>query len=433
MLIRFKGARIVDPGNIDARKDLLIRDGYIEALLDPSEKNGDMETEIIDVSGMILVPGLIDLHVHLREPGAEYKETIETGVKAAARGGFTAVCPMPNTDPVNDNAQITQFIISRAKETSLCRVYPVGAISAGLKGEALAEHGGMKQAGIVAISDDGHPVVNSLLMRRAMEYAGSLGLFVISHSEDINLSKDGSMNEGLVATKLGIKGIPNAAESSFIMREIALAELTGTHIHIAHVSCEGSIEAIRNAKKKGVKVTCETAPHYFTLTDQAVKNYDTFAKMNPPLRTEKDRQAVIRGLADNTIDIIATDHAPHSPLEKDVEFDMAAFGIVGLETSLSLSLKLVRDNHITLEALIEKMSKNPAALLGIDNGLKPGNPADITVIDPESSYTIDPDTFLSKGKNSPFAGFKVKGENFLTMVQGKIIFQRKDSDYSQVV
>lgn len=438
MLTRLKGAMVIDPGNINAKKDILIRDGYIEAILDPcGKKSGadsasssvsDVENDEyidIDVSGMVLVPGLIDLHVHLREPGHEYKETIKTGLMAAARGGFTAVCPMANTSPVNDNAQVTLFLINRAKALGLARVYPVGAITKGLKGESLAEYGDMKKAGIAAVSDDGHPVENSRLMRRALEYAKGLHLPVISHSEDLNLSRDGAMNEGITSTKLGIKGIPNAAEASFIMREMCLAELADAPIHIAHVSCKESVEAIRNAKKRGVKVTCETAPHYFILTDKAVAGYNTNAKMNPPLRAEKDRQAVIEGLADGTIDCIATDHAPHSSLEKDLEFDMAAFGIIGLETSLPLSLKLVEDKMLSFEALIKKMSKNPASILGINNDLKCGNPADITVIDRETCFTIDPDTFLSKSRNTPFAGFKVKGEAFLTMVQGKIIYQRQ--------
>ncbi len=448
MLIRLKGAKVVDPGNINANKDILIKDGYIVAILDPrepylsenavsnasvfaSDSDSDPVSDIaadeyieIDIAGMTLAPGLIDLHVHLREPGHEYKETIKTGLMAAARGGFTAVCPMANTSPVNDNSQVTAFIINRAKEIGLSRVYPVGAITKGLRGEALAEYGDMKKAGVMAVSDDGYPVENSRLMRSALEYAKGLNLPVISHSEDLFLSKDGAMNEGVTATKLGIKGIPNAAEASFIMRELSLAELADAPIHIAHVSCEESVEAIRNAKKRGVKVTCETAPHYFTLNDRAVADYNTNAKMNPPLRTEKDRQAIMNGLADGTIDCIATDHAPHSSLEKDLEFDRAAFGIIGLETSLSLSLKLVEDGILSFENLIEKMSKNPASVLGINNDLKCGNLADITVIDTKSCFTIDPGSFLSKSRNTPFTGFKVKGEAYLTMVKGKVIYQR---------
>lgn len=424
MLIRFKGARIVDPGNMDEEKDLLVKNGLVHALIDPTAEDPEPEVETIDVTGMVLVPGLIDLHVHLREPGHEYKETIETGLRAAAKGGFTGVCPMPNTHPVNDNAQITRFIVDRAKEIGLARVYPVGAISLGLKGSTISEYGDMKRAGMVAISDDGRPVENSLVMRRAMEYASGLGLPVISHSEDLSLAKDGAMNEGNVATRLGIKGIPNAAESIMVMRDVALAELTGARIHIAHVSCEESVAAIRHAKERGVLVTCETAPHYFTLTDQAVADYDTNAKMNPPLRTETDRLAIIKGLADGTIDMIATDHAPHSKLEKEVEFDMALFGIIGLETSLFLSLKLVQDGEISMETLVEKMSRNPADFLGMDNRLIPGNIADITVIDPDRCHVIDPDTFVSKSRNTPFSGMEVKGDVFLTMVEGGIVFQR---------
>ncbi len=454
MRIRLRGGRVLDPGKIDAFKDIIISNGVIESIVDPidevvqpsaidAQKSGESCSTIsnyieIDITGMVAVPGLIDLHVHLREPGQEYKETIETGLRAAAKGGFTAVCPMPNTSPVNDNSSITAFMVSRAKETTpvtnvadkselysgICRLYPVGAITKGLQGESLCEYADMKRAGIVAITDDGRPVENARVMRRAMEYANGLGLPVISHSEDINLAKDGSMNEGVVATKLGIKGIPNAAESTAVMRDIALAELTGARVHIAHVSCEESVDAIRNGKRRGVKVTAETAPHYFTLTDEAVARYDTNAKMNPPLRTEKDRKAVIDALADGTIDIIATDHAPHSLLEKDVEFDRAAFGIVGLETSFGLSMQLVQDGRLSLDDLINKMSKSPASILGIDNDLKVGNPADITVVDLNSFWSVNPKTFLSKSRNTPFTGFSLKGEVYMTIVGGKIAYQR---------
>ncbi|SMC83532.1 dihydroorotase [Desulfocicer vacuolatum DSM 3385] len=429
MLTRIKGAKIVDPGNVDGDyKDIIIRDGLIDALVEPDKELDATDTDEIkeiDATGMIAVPGLIDLHVHLREPGHEYKETIETGARAAVRGGFTTICPMPNTSPVNDNSQVTAYIVNKARDLGLCRILPVGAITRGLEGDTLAEYGDMKQKGMVAISDDGRPVADARVMRRAMEYANGLGLPVISHSEDLSLAREGSMNEGITATRLGIKGIPNAAESTMVMREIALAELTGARVHIAHVSCEESVDAIRHGKARGVKVTAETAPHYFTLTDEAVAQYDTHAKMNPPLRTEKDRQAIIEGLVDGTLDIIATDHAPHSPLEKEVEFDRAAFGIVGLETSLALSLELVQEEKLSLSRLIEKMSKNPAAILGIDNDLKPGNPADITLIDPEAYHTIDPDTFFSKGVNTPFVGFNVKGEAWMTLVQGRVVFEKE--------
>ncbi|MBF0573323.1 MAG: dihydroorotase [Desulfamplus sp.] len=450
MRIKLKGARILDPGNIDGFRDIVIDEGKIDSIIDPnysrdgqsciSTHNNDNIIEI-DVTGMVAVPGLIDLHVHLREPGHEYKETIETGLKAAAKGGFTAVCPMPNTSPVNDNSTITAFMVSRAKEIANLRIsssfnqselysgvsklYPVGAITKGLEGEYLCEYSDMKKAGMVAISDDGRPVQNARVMRRAMEYAKGLGLPVISHCEDINLARDGAMNEGVVATKLGIKGIPNVSESTIVMRDIALAELTGASIHIAHVSCEESVDAIRNGKKRGIKVTAETAPHYFSLTEEAVSRYDTNAKMNPPLRTERDRQAIIQGLVDGTIDIIVTDHAPHSLLEKDVEFDRAAFGIVGLETSLGLSMKLVQDGLLSFENLIEKMSKRPASILGIDNALKAGNPADITIIDIDAFWSVNPKTFLSKSRNTPFTGFSLKGEVYMTIVDGKIAYQRE--------
>ncbi|MBF0390524.1 MAG: dihydroorotase [Desulfamplus sp.] len=424
MRIRLKGARVLDPGNIDAFKDIIISsDGLIEAIVDPVIDDSADISEI-DITGMVATPGLIDLHVHLREPGQEYKETIETGLRAAAKGGFTAVCTMPNTLPVNDNSSITSFMVSRAKEVGVCRLYPVGAITKGLNGEALCEYADMKRAGMVAISDDGRPVQNARVMRRAMEYAKGLGLPVISHCEDVDLARDGAMNEGVVSTRLGIKGIPNVAESIIVMRDIALAQLTGASLHIAHVSCKESVDAIRDGKKRGANITAESAPHYFTLTDEAVSKYDTNAKMNPPLRAEKDRQAVVEALADGTIDIIATDHAPHSLLEKDVEFDRAAFGIVGLETSLGLSMQLVQDGILSLENLIEKMSKKPAQILGINNDLKIGNPADITVIDPNSFWSVDPKTFVSKSRNTPFGGFSLKGEVYMTIVAGKITYQR---------
>ncbi|MBF0201282.1 MAG: dihydroorotase [Desulfamplus sp.] len=420
MRIRLRGARVIDPGSIDDYLDVVMEDGLISALLEPGTPPDESNPFDIDCSGMIVVPGLIDIHVHLREPGHEYKETIRTGLLAAARGGFTAVCAMPNTLPVNDGIEMTAFMVSRARELGGSRLYPVGAITRGLKGETLCEYAGMKRAGIVALSDDGRPVERAGVMRRAMEYARGIGLPVISHAEDISLAGDGSMNEGVVATRLGLKGIPNAAESTIVMRDIALAELTGASLHIAHVSCRESVDAIRRAKKRGVPVTAETAPHYFTLTHEDVARYDTHAKMNPPLRTEQDRMAIIDALGDGTLDIIATDHAPHSSLEKDVEFDRAAFGIVGLETSLGLSLQLVRDGVMDMAALIKAMSKNPAKLLGIDNDLKPGNPADLTVIDPEAFWTVDSKLFASKGRNTPFQGYNLKGEVFMTIVQGRI-------------
>jgi len=423
MQIRIKGARVLDPGNIDAKKDIIIKDNIIEAIVNPGDNEPKAEYKIIDAENMLVVPGLIDIHVHLREPGHEYKETIETGLRAAVKGGFTAVCPMPNTNPVNDNGQTTKFIINRAKELGLSKVYPAGAISRESMGESLAEIYEMKQAGIAAVTDDGRPVENSNLMRRALEYCKDLDIPIFVHAEELSLVNGGSMNEGRVATRYGIKGIPNAAESIMVVRDIALAELTEAHVHFCHISTRESVEAIREAKKRGVQVTCETAPHYFTLIDEDVKDYNTNFKMNPPLRSREDRQAIIEGLADGTIDMIASDHAPHSVIEKDVEFDKAAFGIVGLETSLSLSLKLVQDKILTLEELINKMSKHPAKLIKLNNDIKPGNSADLTIIDPEMSYAIDPEKFESKSRNTPFADFKVKGGTFLTMVNGRIVYQ----------
>ncbi|MCK5543501.1 MAG: dihydroorotase, partial [Desulfobacterales bacterium] len=354
----------------------------------------------------------------------EYKETIETGLKAAARGGFTTVCSMPNTNPVNDNSQVTSFIKNQGEKAGYARVLPVGAISQGLKGIALAEFGDMKKAGICAVTDDGQPVENPNLMRKALEYAKGLNLPVLSHAEDLRLADNGFMNEGRVATQLGIKGIPNASESVAVKRDIDLARVTGAKLHICHVSTKESVDAIRQAKEDGVNITCETAPHYFLLTDEAVRGYNTFAKMNPPLRSEQDRQAIVNGIADGTIDVIATDHAPHSEVEKDLEFDKAAFGIIGLETSLSLSLKLVHDKIITIEELIEKMCKMPASILGIKANIEKGSPADITIIDPEKEFEINPLTFFSKSKNTPFKGYKVKGDTYLTMVQGNIVYEK---------
>jgi len=423
-----KGGRLLDPGNIDGKKDIIIKDHLIEAIVDPNDIETKTyietrpDTKIIDAKGMIVVPGLIDIHVHLREPGHEYKETIESGLLAAVRGGFTAVCSMPNTNPVNDNSQVTKFIINRSKELGLSKVYPAGSVTQGSRGKTLAEIYDMKQAGIIAVTDDGKPLENSNIMRRALEYCKGLNIPIFVHAEDTSLVDGGSMNEGPFATFWGIKGIPNAAESIMVARDIALSEFTGAQVHFCHISTKESVEAIRQAKKRNVNVTCETAPHYFTLTDADVKDYDTNFKMNPPLRSEEDRQAIICGLVDGTIDLIASDHAPHSVVEKDVEFDMAAFGIIGLETSLSLSLKLVHDGFLTLEELINKMAKNPAKIIGINNDIKQGNIADLTIINPDVPYEIDPGSFKSRSKNSPFSWMKVKGLAFLTMVNGKVVY-----------
>jgi dihydroorotase len=428
MLTWIKGGRIVDPGNIDSVGDIWIENDRIGKIVLPVDSakaiaSGNKPDRIIDAVGKIVVPGLIDMHVHLREPGQEYKETIESGSRAAAAGGFTTICCMPNTQPVNDNRQVTEFILREAVKAGAARVLPVGAISKGIEGRYLSEYGELKEAGVVALSDDGHPVRNSLLMRRAMEYAKGFGLFLISHCEDLDLTGNGVMNEGETATRMGLSGIPNAAETIMVMREIALCDLTKIPVHLAHISTAQSVDVIRDAKNRGIPVTAETAPHYFSLTDDAVKGYNTHAKMNPPLRTEEDRRTIRKGLADGTIDVIATDHAPHSDLEKDVEFDMAANGIIGLETSLSLSLKLVEDGILTLAILIEKMSKNPARILGIKNDLLENNPAYITIIDPEKTYLVDAKRFYSKSRNTPFDGWRLKGKAVLTMVGGRIVYE----------
>jgi dihydroorotase len=415
--ILFQNGRIIDPlSNRDEKADLWIRDGKI---ISP-ESTVPADAEIYDLSGKWVVPGLIDMHVHLREPGQEYKESIESGTRAAAAGGFTGVACMPNTTPVNDCESVTRYILEKAVGCH-ARVYPVGAISKGSKGEGLAEFGEMKRAGIVAVTDDGVPVLDSQLMRRAMEYAKSHDLVVMSHSEEAALSHNGCMNEGLTATKLGLRGIPAAAESIMVYREVALAELTGAHVHIAHVSTEESLAVIAMAKKRGVKVTAETAPHYFTLTEEAVNGYDTHAKMNPPLRAEKDRQAVRSALNDGTLDAIATDHAPHSILEKNVEFNEAANGITGLETSLSLTLALVRDGVIDEKRLVELMSIAPARILGVPAGsVSADGVADLTVIDPDVRYIFNAEQSYSKGKNSPFIGWELQGRAVMTLVAGEV-------------
>ncbi|NOQ46056.1 MAG: amidohydrolase family protein [Desulfobulbaceae bacterium] len=411
-----KDGRIIDPkNNIDHQGDLLIVDGRVAGLDDTP--SGTV-TEI-DARGCWVVPGLIDMHVHLREPGEEYKEDIVTGTRAAAAGGFTGVACMPNTKPVNDSRAVTAMILERALE-GYARVYPVGAISKGSRGEGLAEYGEMRKAGIVAVSDDGLPVRDSQLMRRALEYASDFNLAVISHSEEPTLSR-GVMNEGEVSTRLGLQGISTAAESIMVYREIALAEYTGKSVHIAHVSTGMSVDLIRSAKARGVKVTAETTPHYFTLTDQAVEGYNTNAKMNPPLRTKEDRAAIRQGLADGTFDAIATDHAPHSILEKEVEFDLAANGIIGLETSLPLALALVRDGVIDEKRLVELMSVNPAAILGLQAGsLEAGTTADVTIINPDLEFHYTEDQVVSKSKNSPFLGWRLQGRAVLTMLGGRI-------------
>jgi dihydroorotase len=423
MNIVIKSGRVIDPSQgLDEKLDILVADGKIAEIGKKLTAGKGVET--IDAKGMIVAPGLIDMHVHLRDPGLEYKEDIVTGTRAAAAGGFTSVACMPNTKPVNDNKAVTSYIIAKAKAEGLVNVFPVGAITQGMKGENLAEMGDLKEAGCVAVSDDGKPVSNPELMRRALEYAKGMGIMLISHSEDLGLSGDGQMNDGFTATELGLKGIPWVAEDAAIARDVFLAELSASPIHIAHVSTKGAVRIIRDAKARGVKWTCETAPHYFALTEDAVRGYDSNAKMNPPLRAAEDVEAIRAGLADGTIDAIATDHAPHHLDEKDVEFVLASNGIIGLETALPLSLSLVDKKVLDLNALITGMSLNPARILGIDRGtLATGAIADITIIDPNREWTVEADTLASKSKNSPFLGMKMKGRAAYTIVSGKVVYK----------
>jgi dihydroorotase len=427
MKLLLTGARIIDPAqNVDSRMDIFLEDGKIVktgADLSKSIKSkspGEI-TKIIDLAGMILVPGLIDMHTHLREPGFEYKETIASGAAAAVAGGFTSIACMPNSNPINDNRSITEFIKRKAIEASLANVYPIGAISKDSAGVLLTEFWDLKEAGIIALSDDGKPVMDAALMRRALEYAFSLHLPVISHCEDTNLSGGGQINEGYYSTILGLGGIPGIAEEVMVARDILIAEFTKTCVHIAHVSTAGSVGLIRDAKNRGLKVTAETAPHYFTLTDEALQSYNTNFKVNPPLRSDKDVAAIKEGLSDGTIDVIACDHAPHGRTDKEVEFEYAANGISGLETSLSLSLNLIRSKTLNWPELIAKMSVNPARILHLPKGtLAAGADADITVIDPLIKWTVDVQAFCSRGKNSPFHGREMQGKAILTIVGGEI-------------
>lgn len=423
MKILIKGGRVIDPrNNIDKIMDIYVRDGVICDMEEGLELSG-MGIEVIDADGMIVAPGLIDMHCHLREPGFEYKETIYTGTRSAAKGGFTSVACMPNTKPVVDNQTVVDYIINKAKEEGVINVYPIGAITKGLKGEELAEIGELKFAGVVAVSDDGRPVESSGLMRKAMMYSSMFDTLVISHCEDLSLAGDGAMNEGYYSTILGLRGIPNSSEELMVAREAILAEETGAAVHIAHVSTKGSVEIIRNAKRKGVKITCETCPHYFSLSDADIKDFDTNAKMNPPLRSAQDVSAVIEGLIDGTIDAIATDHAPHHADEKNVEFEHAANGIVGFETAFSLGITyLVVPGHLTIAQLIEKMSSNPANILGLNKGsLNTDKPADIVIFDINKKYEVDVNLFESKSKNSPYDGYQLQGKAIHTIVGGKLV------------
>ncbi len=424
MKILIKGGRVLDPANgIDDTLDLLVEDGKISKIEKGIQAAG---AEVIDAAGKLVTPGLVDIHVHLRDPGYEYKEDIVTGTRAAAAGGFTAVACMPNTSPVNDNKAVTLYIRHKAQEQGAARVFPVGSITKGLKGESLSEMGDLKEAGCVAFSDDGRPVSGGEMMRRALEYVRPFGLPLISHAEDLSLVGEGVMNEGFVATELGLKGIPWVAEDAATARDVMLAEFTGSRLHVAHVSTKGSVEIVRAAKKRGVKVTCEATPHHFTLTDEAVRGYDTNAKMNPPLRSAEDVAAIRAGLADGTIDAIATDHAPHHYDEKNVEFNIAMNGVVGLETALPLTLRLVEEGVLPLAAAVARLTSGPSRALGLPCGnLEIGGPADITVIDPELKWTVEAAKLASKSKNTPFDGWKMKGAATHTIVGGKIVYRRE--------
>ena len=431
MSIIIKGGRLIDPGRMDTIADIIVQDDHILEISVPGQgaaTNAELQasqapSQTIDASGNIVCPGLIDMHVHLREPGDEHKETIETGARAAAWGGFAAVCSMPNTDPVNDNCNVTEFILSKAARAGGARVYPVGAISLGLAGRELAAFERLQACGAVAVSDDGNPVMDDQLMQRALRAAHALGMLVISHCEDLNLTAGGVINAGPVAAELNLAGISNASESVMVKRDIALSKATGAPVHIAHVSTAESVAALRRAKSEGLPVTAETAPHYFLLTDAAVKNWGTHAKMNPPLRSDSDRAAIRQGLADGTIDVIATDHAPHSEQEKAVAFELAANGIIGLETAVSLGLKLVQEGVISMTELIAKMSTHPARILGLECGLQPGGTADMTIIDPDVVYEVDANRFQSLSRNCPFDGWQLTGRPVLTMVGGRIVYQ----------
>src|SRR5687767_15653720 len=426
-----KGGRVVDPANgIDGAHDILIEGERIARVGRDLPIEG---AEVVEVPpGLVICPGFIDMHVHLREPGQEHKETVATGTSAAVAGGFTAVAGMPNTSPVNDNAGVTELILRRAAEAGLARVYPIGAVSRGQKGEQLADIAELQAAGCVAVTDDGHPVATALLARRALEYTSMFNMPMIEHCEEPSLKSDGCAHEGPRASELGLKGIPGAAESITAARDILLAEMTGGHVHIAHMSAWTTLEAVRQGKSRGVNVTCEVAPHHFTLTDDALAEpvpYDTNTKMNPPLREARDRDAMLAGIADGSVDVIATDHAPHHYDEKNVEYDRAPFGIVGLETAVSLALdRLVHTGLITLTRLVELMSVNPARILRIPGGsLAAGVPADITILAPDLTVTIDRARLRSRSKNTPFHGWTLRGGVAATVVGGRVVYINPDA------
>ena len=421
-----KGGRVIDPANgRDGLLDVLIERGKIKSVAPPGALDSGLGTngQVIDASGLVVSPGFIDMHVHFREPGFEYKETIETGCRSAAAGGFTCVAVMPNTDPVNDTRSVTEMMMAQARARGIVRVLVIGAISQGLQGEQLTEMGDLADAGVVGFSDDGRPVMSNDLMRRAFEYSRLFDLPLIQHSEVLDLTRGGCMNEGPVATELGLKGMPAEAEDIMVFRDISLLPKTGGRLHVAHISSAGAVNLVRQAKSQGLPVTCEVAPHHFTLTEEAVRGYDTNTKMSPPLRSDRDLEAIKQGLADDTIDIIATDHAPHAEVDKQLDYDSAAFGIVGLETALPLSMELVQEGVISLPKLVEKLTSRPAEIFKLNLGtLSEGREADITLFDPGEEYTIDVTRFYSKSRNSPFHGRRARGRVRMTLVKGKIVY-----------
>ncbi len=425
---------VIDPAQgTNTGKNLLIEDGRVVGL--SSHGDGVPEgAEVFDATGLVVAPGFIDMHVHLREPGHEYKETIASGAAAAVAGGFTTVCAMPNTDPINDNAAVTRFVIEQAERAGLASVFPIGAITKNSDGTELAEMGEMKDAGIIAVSDDGRPVPTAGMMRRAMEYARGFDLPVIDHCEDQSLARGGVMHEGHWSLVMGLRGMPAAAEEVDAERNCLLAELTGARVHLAHVSTRGAIEAVRRAKEKGLPVTCEVAPHHWTLTDEAAQDYDTNTKVSPPLRSQDHVDAILEGLRDGTVDAIATDHAPHHADEKDLEYDQAPFGIVGLETAVGLAMeRLVNQGVISLERLVELCSTNPARILSLEarGTLRAGARADLTILDPELAWTFDASRSKSKSRNTPFNGFTFRGATVATLVGGHIAYLHPD--YTRVI
>ncbi|GIW39776.1 MAG: dihydroorotase [Candidatus Binatia bacterium] len=423
--ILITGGIVIDPANdVEGARDLLVEDGRIRSVTEPGGLDRHAQgARRIDARDLLVLPGLVDMHVHLREPGFEYRETIATGTLAAVAGGFTSVACMANTNPVNDNAAVTEYILERAREVARANVFPVGAVSQGLEGRCLAEIGEMRRAGIVAISDDGRPVADGSLMRRALEYASMFDLPVLAHEEDPSLAQGGVAHEGEWSVRLGLRGIPSAAEESMVARDLALLPLTGGRLHVAHVSTRGTVELVRRAKEKGLPVTAEVTPHHLLLTEEALREYDTNAKMRPPLRSAEDREALVLALEDGTIDAIATDHAPHHPDEKDVEFEQALDGVIGLETALPLVFSLAAERNIPLRTVVRAMTVAPARILGIDRGtLSVGAVADITLFDPEVRWTYSARDGCSKSRNSPFDGWELRGRVRMTLVGGRIVW-----------